>query len=652
MLERNSFVLADDQVSDGPEFHDSLPPRSVPVELGATEIASRTEFERLARRDDVPGALGLREVKFLMTGVDTPSPNLYFMNTRSIVFHYDFAVRVLGLELPVAQFNALTYFRDDRSNLAGTILAHDRVEGDQQAAVYALEFWPTDPVRAHLVALAFHAVSAAMPFASSHIAFHPAGETQESLFRADEAELDRLGVRSTSSDELFANVTYSPLNLGVGYGVLRVVDPEKRPGERPPSLRDVLVFTNLPNDLTHVGGVISEMPQTPLSHVNLRAKQNDTPNAYVKNASTHPRVQAHQGRVVRYEVSADDFSIRNATQSEAQAHLDQLRPAMPQHPQRNLAVTAIGDLSALGHASATAFGAKAANVAELRNVLAPVMVPDGFAIPFSFYDEFMRANRLYDVAAEMMADQQFGHDVDHRHRRLEDLRDQIEGAGVPSSLASQIAHWHARVPAGQALRCRSSTNNEDLVGFNGAGLYDSYTHRPKEGELAKTVKQVWASLWNLRAFEEREFYRVEHFEAAMGVLVHPNFDDELANGVAVTKNIYDPNWPGFYVNVQVGESLVTNPEDDATPDEFLVSVIPPQDRYEVQYIRRSSEVTDGAHVLDASQVRELTATMEKIHVHFKKIYDREHDAGFAMDIEFKIDQARRLVVKQARPWVE
>lgn len=45
----------------------------------------------------------------------------------------------------------------------------------------------------------------------------------------------------------------------------------------------------------------------------------------------------------------------------------------------------------------------------------------------------------------------------------------------------------------------------------------------------------------------------------MAVLVHPNFDNEIANGVALTKNVYFPDFKGFYVNVQVGESLVTNP---------------------------------------------------------------------------------------------
>ena len=80
-------------------------------------------------------------------------------------------------------------------------------------------------------------------------------------------------------------------------------------------------------------------------------------------------------------------------------------------------------------------------------------------------------------------------------------------------------------------------------------------------------------MWNYRGFEERDFHRIDHFTAAMGVLLHKNEDDEVANGVAYTKNIIDANWPGFYVNAQVGEALVTNPAADARPEEFLISRI-------------------------------------------------------------------------------
>ena len=61
--------------------------------------------------------------------------------------------------------------------------------------------------------------------------------------------------------------------------------------------------------------------------------------------------------------------------------------------------------------------------------------------------------------------------------------------------------------------------------------------------------------------------------AAMGILVHQSFQNEIANGVGVTKNIYlpGPGWEGHYVNVQTGENLVTNPEPGSIPEEYIIA---------------------------------------------------------------------------------
>ena len=56
---------------------------------------------------------------------------------------------------------------------------------------------------------------------------------------------------------------------------------------------------------------------------------------------------------------------------------------------------------------------------------------------------------------------------------------------------------------GKGVFVRSSTNAEDLPGFNGAGLYDTVANVRGKAALGEAVKQVWASLWNLRAVEER-----------------------------------------------------------------------------------------------------------------------------------------------------
>jgi len=635
-------------VAEQPPSHP--PGRDLPISQGARLAADRATFETLARSDDVPGQLGAEEMKILIIGVDTAAPELYFLNTKKYGFHFHFAAEALEIGLDNGQFNAVTYFRDDRSNLAGTIVANDRFEptpGD--AGLYALEFWPTDPVGARHIALAYELVTKAMPFAAGKIAYHPAGDTQEALHAQDADALRAAGVRVVLTSELFADVSYVALNLGEGFGVLSAIDPA---AGRPPTIRDVALFATLPNDLGHVAGVISAAPQTPLSHINLKAKQNDTPNAYVRDALTEPRIAGLLGQVVRYAVTPDDFELAAATPEQVRAWLEQVRPKQPQSPPRDLSSSEIRDLDELRHADVQRVGAKAANVADLRRMLPAGAVPDGYAIPFALYDAFMTAHGFYDRAREIIADPELAADASKRDVALGKLRKQIKKADPPPQIAQAIGELQARFPEGQGIRCRSSTNNEDLEGFNGAGLYDSFTHRADEGDLSKTIKQVWASLWNLRAYDERDFHRIDHLAAAMGVLVHPNFDDEAANGVAVTKNPFDPNWPGFYVNVQVGESLVTNPDPNATPDELLVSAIGPNGEYETQYIRRSTLTAGGAHVMTPEQIARLTSAMETIQERFRVIYGAQRNPAFAMDIEFKIDEGGTLVVKQARPWVD
>jgi pyruvate, water dikinase len=359
------------------------------------------------------------------------------------------------------------------------------------------------------------------------------------------------------------------------------------------------------------------------------------------------------GTYVHFVVDPCGYRVEPATAEQVDIFLESLRPKQPQSPVRDLTVRQILPLGQLGFADSAAFGAKAANVAELAKILPAGMTPDGCAVPFSFYDEFMKANHLYDQAAAMMADPAFGSDLQQRDAALAQFRRSVRLGLVPDWMVKALDQMVALFPPGTSLRCRSSTNNEDLPGFNGAGLYDSYTHHPDEGHISKTLKQVWASLWNARAFDERDFYRIDHLTTAMAVLVHPNYQDEQLNGVAVTQNIYDPNWPGSYVNVQIGEDLVTNPGEASSPEEFLVAYLAGDEPYEIQFIRWSSQVPQGQHLMTKPQIYELANRMAVIQEHFARLYGKwPLDADFAMEIEFKITAAGTLAIKQARPWVK
>ena len=469
-------------------------------------------------------------------------------------------------------------------------------------------------------------------------------------FKEDEFEQEREHYEASRIDVVFwkdlsPRTRVDLLNLGVGYGRLRVMDADGRPHPR-----EVVIYEAVPNELPRVAGIITTVRQTPLSHVNLRAAQDGVPNAYIRDLLADPDITSLVGGFVRYEVAETGWSLRAATPEEVEEHYESTRPTQAQTPQRDLSVTSIATLSDVSFDDWTAFGVKAANVAELGRLGFPEgTVPNGFAIPFYFYDEFMKANGFHDRIAQMLADPDFQSDFDVQDDMLDDLRDDIEDAESPQWILDALTEMHESFPEGTSLRYRSSTNNEDLPGFNGAGLYDSKTQDPEETEedgIDKSLKGVFASLWTFRAFTEREFHRIDHSAAAMGVLVHPNYSDEKANGVAVS---FDPFYDGpgrYYVNTQLGEDLVTNPLPRSVPEELLLL---PDGTYLVR--STSNLVERGELLMSDAQIGQLAQHLTAIHDHFKGLYNPGSGDPFAMEIEFKITSEDVLAIKQARPWV-
>ena len=137
------------------------------------------------------------------------------------------------------------------------------------------------------------------------------------------------------------------------------------------------------------------MPQTALSHVNLRAVQDGIPNAFIRAALVSTDVASLLDSYVHYTVTEDGWDLSPASKAAVDAHYGSSRPAHEQTPQRGVSVTAITSLRHFGFEDWDAFGVKAANVAVLETLGFPSgTVPDGFAVPFYFYDEFMKANGL------------------------------------------------------------------------------------------------------------------------------------------------------------------------------------------------------------------------------------------------------------------
>ena len=83
-----------------------------------------------------------------------------------------------------------------------------------------------------------------------------------------------------------------------------------------PGSRDIVLYDALPNSLPRVGGIMTSVIQTPLSHVNLRAIQDNVPNAYISDPLSIDSIANLLGSYIYYKVENEQFQIREATLDE------------------------------------------------------------------------------------------------------------------------------------------------------------------------------------------------------------------------------------------------------------------------------------------------------------------------------------------------
>ena len=596
-------------------------------------ITSQAEFDSLAVVYDPNTPYALPHILFV---IDRQKNNrIYYVNTKLYKFHKDF-INGTYLSLERGQvFFENNYLKANRRFILGTVAYQTPVRR------WTFEFWEGDLVPADQIKLTAEIINKSFFTA---VAFKPNSSRQEDVSA-------NLGLPRVLQTEISKEQDYQVLNVAKTLGRIHVIP--KLDDHVEIGFNEILVLDEVPVQLPPVAGIITGKPSTPLSHINLLAKGWGVPNVYIKNAQE--LFKQYDTWWVEFDARRDNYSIRRADKSALDEYEKRLAQRLDiMKPRGDLSITKIARLSEQRASSVIAYGAKSANLGELIHARLPgFSVPPGFTIPFYYYDQFLRENKLDDAIYTMLNDQKFVHDPAYRRQYLDRLRSDFQKGTVGARLRTEVLRrLHAEYP-GKGVFARSSTNSEDLPNFNGAGLYTSMPNLRTDDQVIEGIKTVWASVWNFEAYEARERAGIEHSKIYMAVLIQEGINSE-SSGVMITADPFNRNSkdPAIYISAKrglgmkvvegqkVAEQVVFRPRADA-----------------VQVLTRSEEdslltfdehggvrevpIGDERSVLTDPVVRRLAAAGSNI----KRIF-----GGKDQDIEWAYMKGHLYIV-QARPFI-
>lgn len=688
--------------------------------LSAEKITSAATYEAMATEGGGFGQAG-RSMKFLIDARDPLKKKVHFINGNYKVggktpeyaqYHYNFAEHKLQITDSIAEFNDSTYFTDKKRFYAGTIQTYRLSE--KEPPVYAVQLYPDDVAHEQGILDLVRAIQPVFSIKGAKMAFVAGGPQQS--FATVKSALNALGFDAFTIEQMLGSVNYLPLNPGEAWGYLRIF-PKDQGDVRP---TDILVFDELPLDLSVCAGTITKVFQDVTSHVNLKSKERGTPNMVLRDASaTNAKLAPFNGKPVHLKVGKDGYTIEATTDAMVQAKLKE-RTGKPWISLPSTTAATLTDYDAMCPTLTEActknsarFGGKAAGLGFLANKsvlgrttqpgsesakLGYDISPEGFAVPISFYNDFISAPANAGLKTKLdalIAKEKQGNLTPNERRTLaSEVQQLFYLANVPAAqlakVVGEVAKMKSSIADLEGLKFRSSANAEDIPNFDGAGLHDSFAvklsavdnsdmsctrEESKDGVVTKldmkpktvqcALKGVYASLWNTRAIEERSFARIDHSTAAMGVAVVAAYNTEsevAANGVVITRAV-NSDFVAYTLGIQRGNNLVTNP-DPNTIAESTLAVFGEIDRpARFTTTRYAKPTSTGAPlkttILTAPQMTTVVGLVKKVEIAYCKVKPGYYDDDCryvwvdeakprSLDLEFKFLENGHYIVKQMR----
>ena len=661
-----------------------------------------------------------RSVKFVLTGFDSAAPNMRWMDGGAYSLHdewywfrllngaripdlppsthpaeqpqvgsffpsvdavYQWArrqrdlpldLRFVGDRLYSPRFYELALYERPTKLRAGTLVRFPAREDPPRDEMWAFELEYSDPATHDEIVKLFRAIErTAPPEVRDRIAWLARSPAQEALAAAMADEGLAYGDRVLRYADLAVAGDVEVYSEGLVAGRLRVV--RAGAGLAETRATDILVVDQPPDFLPQCSGLLTAVPQTPLAHVNVLAKNRGIPNAYVAGLLDDPNVDQLAGAgapvVVRARapddlelvpMSEDDFALwRQMTAPRTSAvdpidvdalpyvvDLEELSFADADDVRgyaggKAAGFTALGDADVERPPDALALTIKAyvEHTADLRPRLQAMLADPAFqASPAirilalegeGFYDATFPTEDARREKEDLLASRGDG-DPLAGLIRAGGVRAIVETRAIDATTAATIrAALEERFGGyadAQPLRFRSSSNVEDIEGFNGAGLYESSTGFLRAELLAdpddqartveRAIRATWGSYWRAEAFEERALERIDHLSGAMGVLVHAGFQDshERSNGVLFV-TVLPPEHDDaarMELNVQAGALSVTNPDGTTELPEVDVVAADRAGGLRVERVRGSTLLPDGVYVVTDAELLDLYAQARSV----------------------------------------
>ncbi len=576
--------------------------------------------------------------------IDVKTNDIYFFDVNLFNIHADFVLGVLLKQQwnyeNVKEYNK-NYERVKPKFILCYLTHHLKVDK------WTFSFWegdkigPDDVMRVHK--------KLDETFWQKNMPFRPDSPMQQVVAK----EVAKRGLKTVTNDEIYKAAEFQAFTKGKTVGKLRVVPTGTAYESLSFDKHDIVLLQESYPDITPVAGIIATQFSTPLSHVNLRAGAWGIPNAGDKKA--RDKYGKLDGKIVYYEVTDTAITLRDATQAEIDDMKSRIDAAKHvELPAANLDNKRFAMLTRMRAKDVTIYGTKASNLGEIVTAnLDGVRVPMGFGVPFYYYKQHLVQNHL-DVKIEAMLKDARWKDPTWRKGALDEMKKAIQDAPIDEHTLDMI-YKRVRVSlGGKGVFVRSSSNSEDLPGFNGAGLYDTAGNVVGRKALGEALKYVWASIWNLRAVDEREAFGIDHHQVYMAVLVQIGVNATAA-GVLVTKNLWDTtDENGFTINAKWGlgervvqgqkspEQVIFDPTNDGTK---IISRTDDPIRLVFDEKGGTKEIPvdpNAGVILSEERAKKLCTMVQK----FIPVFTHGHP----LDVEWVL-QGEDFWIVQARPYV-